>query len=141
MLPEAPEAGKRVVELGDLDLDPRLPRARPAGEDVENELRAIDDVDIEELLDVPRLGRRQIVVEDDEVRFPVVYLPGELLDLPLADEGGAVDSRSVLERAAHDRGSGGAGEELELAKVIELVPAPHAGQGHPDEVRSFDGIF
>ena len=141
VLPEAPEAGERIVELGDLHLDSRLARARPPGEDVEDELGAIDDVDVEDLLDVPRLRGREIVVEYDEVRAAVVNLPGELLDLAFADEGRAVDARAGLQRLPHDRGARAAGEELELGEVLELVFAPDAGQRDADEVGPFGRCF
>ena len=36
-------------------------------EDVEDELRAVDDLALDRRFDVPQLRRRQLVVEDDDV--------------------------------------------------------------------------
>ena len=56
-----------VLELRELDLELAFPRARAAREDVEDQLRAIDDLAVERLLEVAQLRRRQLVVEDDDV--------------------------------------------------------------------------
>ena len=57
----------QVLELRELDLQLAFARPRAAREDVENELRAIDDLAIERVLEVAQLRRRQLVVEDDDV--------------------------------------------------------------------------
>jgi hypothetical protein len=138
VLPEASEPRQRVVELRDLHLYPRLPRARAPGEYVEDELRAVDDVDFEDFLDVARLRGSEVVVEYDEVRAAVVNLPGELVDLALADEGRAVDAGAGLQRPPDDLRAGAAGEELELGEVLDLVLAPRAGERDADEVGSLE---
>ena len=55
--------GRRVFELRQFDLQPRLRRAGAAGEDVEDQLAAVEHLDAERLLQVAGLGRRQVVVE------------------------------------------------------------------------------
>ena len=61
------EPRQQVVELRQLHLQPALPRARAPREDVEDELRAVERLAADRLLDVALLRRRQLVVEDDHV--------------------------------------------------------------------------
>ena len=60
-------AGEQILELRKLDLPLALARAGPPREDVENQLRAVDDLAVEPLLQLSQLGRCQLVVEDHEV--------------------------------------------------------------------------
>jgi len=55
--------------LGELDLQHALLRRGVLRKDVEDHRRPVDDVDLEHLLQVALLGRRQLVVEDDEVEI------------------------------------------------------------------------
>src|SRR6185295_7375802 len=54
----AGEARQHVVELGQLDLQAAFTGARAAGEDVEDELRAVERLHLELFLEVALLGRR-----------------------------------------------------------------------------------
>ena len=105
----------------ELDLEPRLPRAGTAREDVEDQLGAVDHLDVERLLEVPHLRRRQIVVEDHEIGLALRGLALDLLELPLADEGGGVDAAAALDHAVDHLGAGGVGEQRQLLE--RAVPA------------------
>ena len=63
----ADQPRQQVLQLRELDLQLAFARARAPREDVEDELRAIDDLAADRLFDVPQLRRRQLVVEDDDV--------------------------------------------------------------------------
>ena len=65
--PGADQPRQQVLQLRQLDLQLAFARPRAPGEDVENQLRAIDDLAADRLLDLPQLRRRQLVVEDDDV--------------------------------------------------------------------------
>jgi hypothetical protein len=65
--PHPGQAGQAVFELGELDLEPALVRLGTAGEDVEDEGRPVDDLDVEGLLEVTKLGGRELVVADDHL--------------------------------------------------------------------------
>ena len=93
--PHPLEPGHRVFELRQLDLEMRLVRLRVGGEDVEDHLGAVDHLDLELLLEVARLGRAQVVVEDDDVGLLGLDDRLELLDLARADVGGDVDLRAA----------------------------------------------
>ena len=63
---------QHVLQLRQLDLQLPFARSRAPREDVENQLRAIDDAPAADLFEVPRLCGRQLVVDDDEVRVGFV---------------------------------------------------------------------
>ena len=67
----AREPRQQVVELGQLHLQPALARAGAAREDVEDQLRPVERLAADRLLEVALLRRRELVVEHDHVR-PVV---------------------------------------------------------------------
>src|SRR5690606_28463163 len=66
-LAQAAQPWKAIAQLGQLDLNLALPRAGSLSEDVEDELCPVDDPHLEGALDIARLGRRELVVEDDKV--------------------------------------------------------------------------
>jgi hypothetical protein len=53
--------------LRKLDLPLALPSARTPGEDVENQLRPIDHLALEFLLELAELCGRELVIEDDKI--------------------------------------------------------------------------
>ena len=66
--PQAAHAREVVLELGELDLELALRAVRVAGEDVEDDRRAVDDRHAQLALEVALLARRELVVAGDEVR-------------------------------------------------------------------------
>src|SRR5262249_47824754 len=57
----ADQPRQQVLQLGELDLQLSFSRPRAPREDVEDQLRAIDDLAADGLLDLPQLRRRQLV--------------------------------------------------------------------------------
>ena len=88
-------------------------RARARGEDVEDQLAAVEDLDLELLLEVAHLGGRQVVVEDDHVGVGGLDELLELLDLALADVGREIDVLALLEHAADHDQAGRLGQAAE----------------------------
>ena len=126
VLPHAGEPRQRVLELRQLHLQPRLARARAAGEDVEDQLRAIHHLAPERLLEVAHLGGREVVVEDDHVGIQRFDPRLDLLELALADEGGRMHGAALLhDRVEHAR-PGGVGEPRQLLKRAREVGVPPA---------------
>jgi hypothetical protein len=76
--PHPGQARQAVLKLSEFDLQAPLVRLCPAGEDVEDERRAVDDHDVEFALEVALLGRAQLAVDHDDV---VVERLPQLLDL------------------------------------------------------------
>ena len=114
--PHPLEPGHRVFELGQLDLEVGLVRPGMGGEDVEDDLGAVDHLDAELLLEVPRLRRAQVVVEDDEVGLVGLDQLLELLDLARADVGGDVDVLPLLQHAADHDETGRLGQTADLVQ-------------------------
>ena len=62
------ETREHVAQLRELDLKLAFPALRASGEDVENELSAVENLQVGRRRDRAHLGRREASVEDDEVR-------------------------------------------------------------------------
>ena len=125
MLPHAAHPRQVVFELRQLDLELALGGDGVLGEDVEDQLGAIDDAGLERILERALLNRRDLVVDDQDVG------PGggkgalELRQLALADEGARVGLGAVLNDFRGDLDAGGA---RQLAQLGQLA-------GHVDTVR------
>ena len=129
VIPHRPQPGIGVLELGDLDLEPGRGGRRPAREDVEDQLAAIDDLALDGELQRADLGRCQLVVEDHEGRAGHLREVGELLDLSLAEIGLARRLATLLHELADDRGAGRLREGPKLAEGIGFVDGD---AGKPD---------
>ena len=108
--------GSVYCELRQLDLQPRLARARAAREDVEDQLGAVDDLRLERLLEVAHLRRREVVVEDDQVGLALLDQRLQLLELALAEEGGRVHGAAPLHQLAQDARAGGLGQQRQFVQ-------------------------
>src|SRR5512132_1760002 len=84
-LAPAAQPGQHVVELGQLDLGLALAAGGVLGEDVEDQHGAVDHLGVDQLLQVPQLPGRQLVVHDDGVGPECPDGGGQLLGLALAD--------------------------------------------------------
>ncbi len=133
VLPHAPHAREVVLELRELDLELSLRATGMLREDVEDQLRAVDDASAECVLERPLLRRAQLVVGDEHLgRSSSVGLL-QLAELPLAQERSRVGMASVL----HDLADGhGTRRTSELAKLVELGVSVGALGIHTDEERA-----
>src|SRR5690606_2112226 len=86
-LTAAGQARQLVLELRQLHLHLRFAPASVLGEDVEDHLRAVEHLELRQRLDLPRLRRGELPVEDDEVSVLVERERHRLLQLALADHG------------------------------------------------------
>ena len=105
--PQPGQARQLVLELGELDLEPALVGLGVEREDVEDQPAAVDDLDVEQLLERALLGRRQLVVGDEHVEAGLALGRDELLRLALADVPVRVDVAAVLPLGADDVGTRG----------------------------------
>ena len=111
-----PQAGQPVAQQGQLDLGLALGTAGVLGEDVEDHRRAVDGGAPEHLLEVPLLGRAQLLVEDDRVGIERAAQRGDLLGLAPPDEGGRFRRVPALHHAAHHVGPGAVDQ---LGQLVE----------------------
>ena len=118
----AAEARQVVLELRELDLQLALPRAGALCEDVEDQCRAVDDLDAEHLLEIVLLRRRELVVEDQERRIAVLDFHGDLGDFAAPEEEGGVGLLAALDELADNDGARRVGQPLELGH--RLVDGP-----------------
>jgi hypothetical protein len=119
--------------LGQLHL--RLPFPRPGAlrEDVEDELRAIDDAQAQRAIEMPHLRRRQLVIADDEVDALLVAGGGQFLELAAADKCGRVWLRPLLDHPERDAAAGGPHEAAEfLERLLGVVAARLGGRKSND---------
>ncbi len=97
-----------VLQLSQLHGQSGLVRLGTAGEDVQNQLRPIEHLQTGELLEVPRLGGAEVVVEDNHVGPGRGGQAGQLGHLTLAQIGGRHGSLPPLGQPAnHPHASGG----------------------------------
>ena len=147
LLAAAAQAREAVAELRELHLHHALLAARVLGEDVEDQRDAVDDVDLEQLLEVALLRGRELVVEHDEVDVERLGELLQLLRLARADVGGGVGRVAPLQHELDRIGARGVDEERELVerRLARLrrracrCPCPRAaraGAGRRDRPRS-----
>ncbi len=122
------EPGQEVVELRELDLRLALPAPGVQGEDVQDQRRPVHDLDLQPLLEVSQLARRQLVVKDHRPGTGAVHRLVDLLQLALADERGGVRVLARLEDPRDRVRPGAVGEGRELVEVGLLDPAADADE-------------
>ena len=107
---------QQVVELRQLHLEPALARARPAREDVEDQLGAVERLALDLLLQVALLGRRELLVEENQLDLLRGAAGLHLAHLAAADECRGVAPRALLQLLADDARAGARGELRELVE-------------------------
>ncbi len=140
--PHLTQPRQGVFELGQLHLQAGLGGARPGGEDVEDQLTAVEHLDFGGLLQVADLRRRQVVVEDNDVGVGGRGLLLEFHELALADVAGGVDLQAALAKAADDEGAGRGRQAAQLFEGVVAEPGA-LRQLDADEEGAFevDGEF
>ncbi len=131
--PQLGQPRQLVFELGELDLEAAFVRLGVQREDVEDQPAAVDHLDLEQLLERALLGRRQLVVGDEDVEAGLALGRGELLGLALADVPVRVDVAAVLPLGADHLGTRGRGEVRELGEGVLGGPAVVAAGVDGDE--------
>src|SRR5271165_291391 len=81
----ASQPGQQVFQLRELNLKLAFTGSCMAGEDVEDELRAVDDADFQSALKIALLRRRKLVVEDRQLAVSGCEGALQLLDLAATD--------------------------------------------------------
>src|SRR5690606_36281052 len=120
--PHAGQARQTVLQLRQLDLETPLVRLRATREDVEDERRSVDHLELERLLEVALLRRGEVAVDEDHVVVQLVEQLHDLLQLALADEGGRMRMTKLLDHRAHDLDVDRLGEARQLLEGILRRP-------------------
>jgi succinyl-diaminopimelate desuccinylase len=130
VLPHPAHPGEVVLELSELDLELSLGADSVLGEDVEDQLRAIDDPRLERVLERSLLRRAELVVDDQNFCLRLAIRLLELVELPFANVRARVGKPSALDDLA-DRLH--AGRPRELLELGELVGTIGSGCEHGDK--------
>ena len=118
-----------VLQLGQLDLGLALCALGVLREDVEDQGGAVDDLDLDPVLQVAQLRRFEFAVADDGVRPGHLDDLCDLLDLAAADVGGGVGMRAALHEGLEHLGACRLGEQFELGhRVVDVL----LGSARPD---------
>ena len=121
--PHPRQAGVGVFQLGQLNLEFGLLGLGPRGEDIEDQLAAVHHLDANGLLQLANLGRRQVVVEDDDVGFEALDALSKLLGLAFADVGGRMDGAQLLLEPVHHHRAGTFGQRGQFRQVVPTIRA------------------
>ena len=137
--PQLGQPRQLVLELGQLDLEAALVGLGVQREDVEDEPATVDDLDPQQLLEGSLLGRRQLVVGDQDVEAGLPFGGGQVLGLALADVPVRVDMAAVLPLGADHFGAGRRGQVGELGQRVLRGPAVLGAGVDGDEERLLGG--
>ena len=85
MGPHSGQAGKKILQLRELNLEPAFARASSPGENIENQLGAIQHLATCKLLKVATLRRRELVIKNQGRHVLLAASAGDFLGLALAD--------------------------------------------------------
>ena len=114
----AAQAREQVLELGQLDLRLALAALGVLAEDVEDHGRAVDDLDLHDVLERTTLAGGEFGVGDDRVGADGRDDVAELLCLAAPDVGRRVGMGPALQDGVEHHGTGGLGERGELAQRV-----------------------
>ena len=101
------ENERSALQLRQLDLELPFFRPRASGEDIQDQLRAIQDFAVYRFLDVAKLCRAQLVVEDHDVRPHFVARHRQAFELSAPEKCRRVRLRALLHDAKHHIRTGG----------------------------------
>ena len=91
------------------------------GEDVQDQDRTVDDLDLELVLEISQLGAGQFTVADHRVGSGGLHHLAHLGDLAASDVGGGVRVLAALDQSVQDLRASGLGEQLQLGHGILCV--------------------
>ena len=118
MLPHAAHPRQVVLELRELDLELSLGADGMLGEDVEDQLRAVDHARPDRVLEVALLHRIELAVDEQALGVGLVEELLQLLELALADVGSLGRTRPMLHDAADRLDAGRPCELLDLGQLV-----------------------
>src|SRR5205814_10454834 len=101
---------QQVLELRQLDLQLAVGALRASSKYIKYQLRPIEDLQGRRLGNMTRLQRRQVAVEDEQVRAQRHRADEDVLQLALADQRARVGIAAALQDGIEDFDAGGARE-------------------------------
>ena len=116
---------EHVFELRQLHLRLALLGLGVLGEDVQDETRAVNDLDLHDVLEGTTLRGRELGIHDDGVRTGRGHHVLEFQGLARAEVRAGVRGHAPLQQTVHDLGTGGLRERRELTqRVLRIGQGP-----------------
>jgi hypothetical protein len=131
--PEPAQARQDVLVLGELDLELGLLGAGAAGEDVEDERRAVHDLAADLALEVALLRRRELLVEHDGVGALGLAHEPKVLDLAPADQERRRGPDALDDLLRHDGAARRVHELGQFGQVVVHGPLVGVAELHADD--------
>ena len=116
--PQAGQAGQHITILRQLHLRLGVRRLRPTGEDVENQVGPVEDLDLKLLLDVTQLLGRQLIVEDHQADLVLLDISFDLLQFAGTDEGHRIGSLRLLRESFYRLDTSRIRQEGQLVEIF-----------------------
>lgn len=138
--PGAGEAGEGILHAGEGDLEDGFAGLGAVGEDIEDDLFAVDDGDFGEFFPVALLGGGEGVVEDDEVGFEFFGAGDDGVGFAGAEEGGGGGLAEGDEFAAYDADAEVGDEFVEFFEEVGAFAGGHLGGLDADEEGAFAAV-
>lgn len=110
-----------MLELRQFNLQLAFPRAGPLREDVENQRGAVQNLELEKLLQVAGLRGGKLIVENDRVHVVLFAERGEFARFAFADVGGGIGRLDFLRAFADDFAAGGGGQFPEFVERFAQI--------------------
>ena len=110
--------GQQVVQLRKLHLELPFPAAGPPGENIEDDLGTVDDLQVENLLEIAKLRGSEVVVKDHQIRACRVRLRANFMHLAASQKRGRIGIGRALQRRSHHLGSGADSKFLQFPQGI-----------------------
>jgi len=111
--------------------------ARPSGEDVKNQIGAVNDAAGEILLDITHLAGGELVIEDREGYFVCSDECSYLFDLPLVDKSARIGMFNTLQEFPDRHCTCSLGKKRQLVKVFTGAGFIYLRGDDPDQDSSF----
>jgi succinyldiaminopimelate transaminase len=121
VLPHASHAREVVLELRELHLELAFGTSCVLGEDVEDQLRAIDDARLKRVLERSLLRGLELVVDQQHLCVRLAVGALELIELPLADVGPLLRARAMLDELTDRFDERGVRELSQLGQLLFRV--------------------
>ncbi len=131
VLPHPAHTRQVVFELRELDLELAFGAHRVLREDVEDQLRTIDDPGLERVFEGTLLYRRKLVVNEQDLRAAAGICSFEVPELSLSDVRAPVGCRAVLHQLP-DRIHAGGTRKLSQFGELRLGSGPSGVNGHDE---------
>ena len=116
--PHAGKPGKHILHLSQFYLGLGLSGLRPGGKNIEDQVTAVEDLDLQHLFQVAQLTRAEFVVKNDHVRLVFGHIQPDLFQLSLPYKGSGMRMIQFLRKFPQRNCSGCFGQKSQLVHVF-----------------------